>query len=107
MLEFEQYCSQLVAETEQLAAGVEDADLTVGVPSCPGWDVGQLLRHLGGGQRWAAAAVGGRIQAPLPEDSFTFRDLSAFAEEDPAVVGPWLAEGAGRLADSLRTAGPG
>jgi uncharacterized protein (TIGR03083 family) len=38
-----------------------------------------------------------------PED---VRELSAYAREDPAVVGPWLAEGAADLADVLRAAGP-
>jgi hypothetical protein len=35
------------------------------------------------------------------------RDLSAYAHEDPAVVGPWLTEGAAELAEGGgRRAGP-
>src|SRR5438309_6527585 len=77
-LEFEQYCRQLIAETAALRSVIKGADLTTDVPSCPGWNVGQLLRHIGGGQRWAAAAVSRRIQELLAEDEFVFRDLSAF-----------------------------
>lgn len=45
-----------------------------------------------------------RATGPLPDDYF--RDLSAYADEYPAAVGPWLAEGAVRLGETLRTAGP-
>ena len=102
-LRYERYCDEIVAQTAQLRSTVEGADLTVPVPSCPGWNVGQLLRHLGGAQRWAEAIVSSRAGTPRSDDHF--RDLSAYADEDPAVVGPWLTEGAERLADALRTAG--
>jgi uncharacterized protein (TIGR03083 family) len=106
-LSHERYSAEITAQTELLAATVKGADLTVPVPSCPGWNVGQLLRHLGGAQRWAEEAVRTRPADPLPEDAFDFRDLAPYAEEDPAVVGPWLTEGAARLADALLAAGPG
>jgi uncharacterized protein (TIGR03083 family) len=59
---------------------------------------------LGGGQRWAEEMVRTRATQPLPDEYF--RDLSAYADEDPAVVGPWLVDGAARLAETLRDAGP-
>jgi uncharacterized protein (TIGR03083 family) len=104
VLSYDRYCAEITAQTHLLASAVKDADLTVPVPSCPGWNTGQLLRHLGGGQRWAAALVRSRAQQEFPED---FRDLSAYTAEDPAVVAPWLAEGAEELSDALREAGPG
>ncbi|GGT86904.1 maleylpyruvate isomerase family mycothiol-dependent enzyme [Streptomyces violascens] len=100
----EQYCAAIVEQTELLRSLIEGADLTVDVPSCPGWNVGQLLRHLGGAQRWAEEVVRTRAAGPVPDAHF--RDLSAYTHEDPAVVGPWLVEGAGRLARTLREAGP-
>jgi uncharacterized protein (TIGR03083 family) len=103
-LSYDRHCSEIVAQTDRLRAGIEGADLTVPVPSCPGWNAGQLLRHLGGAQRWAETIVRTRATGPLPDEDF--RDLSAYANEDPAVLGPWLAEGAARLADTLRGAGP-
>ncbi|MGH3910323.1 MAG: maleylpyruvate isomerase family mycothiol-dependent enzyme [Pseudonocardiaceae bacterium] len=104
VLSYDRFCSELVAQTDLLRSCIEGADLTVPVPSCPGWNVGQLLRHLGGGQRWAEETVRSRATQPLPDEHF--RDLSAYADEDPAVLGPWLAEGAVQLADTLRGAGP-
>lgn len=104
-LSFDRHAAEIVAQTELLRSGVEGADLTVPVPSCPGWNVGQLLRHLGGGQRWAATIV--RTRAAQPPSDEHFRDLSGYLNEDPAVLGPWLTEGAAELAEALREAGPG
>jgi uncharacterized protein (TIGR03083 family) len=105
VLSYDRCCSEIVAQTGLLRACLEGADLTVPVPSCPGWNVGQLARHLGGAQRWAVGVVQSRTAEPIaePED---VRDLSAYGDEDPAVVGPWLAEGAAALTDALRAAGP-
>lgn len=104
LLSFDRMCTEIVTQTGLLASRIEGADLTVPVPSCPGWNVGQLLRHLGGGQRWAAETVRTRSPEQLPDEHF--RDLTPYADEDPAVVGPWLAEGAAELAGALREAGP-
>jgi uncharacterized protein (TIGR03083 family) len=103
-LSFDRHASEIVTQTDLLVAGIDGADLTLPVPSCPGWNVGQLLRHLGGGQRWAAETVRTRATDRLPDDHF--RDLSPYANEDPAIVGPWLTEGARLLADTLLDAGP-
>ncbi|WP_377268539.1 maleylpyruvate isomerase family mycothiol-dependent enzyme [Peterkaempfera sp. SMS 1(5)a] len=100
----ERRCAEIVAQTDLLRSCIEGADLTVPVPSCPGWNVGQLLRHLGGAQRWAEEVVRTRASQPLPDGHF--RDLPARSDEDPAVLGPWLADGAARLADTLHAAGP-
>jgi uncharacterized protein (TIGR03083 family) len=101
---YDRYCSEIVAQTSLLRSTTEGADLTVPVPSCPGWNVGQLLRHLGGAQRWAEEIVRQRVDGPQSDEHF--RDLSDYTHEDPAVLGPWLEEGAAGLADTLRAAGP-
>jgi uncharacterized protein (TIGR03083 family) len=103
-LSFDRYCSEIVAQAELLGAAIDGADMTVRVPSCPDWNVGQLIRHLGGAQRWAAEMVRTGANEPLPDDHF--RDLSAYSREDSAVLAPWLSHGATRLADALRSAGP-
>ncbi|MGI5471972.1 maleylpyruvate isomerase family mycothiol-dependent enzyme [Streptomyces sp. CA-132043] len=103
-MRFDRHCGEIVTQTDLLRSHLKGADLSVPVPSCPGWTVNQLVRHLGGGQRWAAETVGGRVTEPLPDAHF--RDLSGYAGEDPAALDGWLAEGARELADALREAGP-
>ncbi|MGR6319760.1 maleylpyruvate isomerase family mycothiol-dependent enzyme [Micromonospora soli] len=104
VLSFDRHRAEIVAQSDLLRAHLDGADLTTPVPSCPGWNVGQLARHLGGGQQWAAEVV--RTRAAEPPSDAHFRDLSPYADEDPAVVGPWLVEGAAGLAEALTAAGP-
>lgn len=101
LLSYDRYCAEILAQTDLLRSAIEGADMTVPVPSCPGWNAGQLLRHLGGAHRWATAVVETRAAEPVQEG---FRDFSACASDDAS---PWLAQGAARLADALRDAGPG
>jgi len=103
-LSYARYCAEIVTQTELLCGAIERADLITTVPSCPGWNVGQLLRHLGGGHRWVETIV--RTRATQPPSDEAFRDLSPYTREDPAVLLPWLADGAARLADALLRAGP-
>ncbi|MGH9038341.1 MAG: maleylpyruvate isomerase family mycothiol-dependent enzyme, partial [Acidimicrobiia bacterium] len=103
-LSYDRGRDEIVAQTDRLRASIDGADLTVPVPSCPDWNLGQLLRHLGGAHRWVETIV--RTRATQPPSDDHFRDLSGYTKEDPAVVGPWLAEGAAQLADTLRAAGP-
>jgi uncharacterized protein (TIGR03083 family) len=104
-LDYDRYCAEIVEQTEALCSAMAGADLTTEVPSCPDWNVGQLLRHVGGVQRWAEETIRTRAVGPVPDEHY--RDVSAYTHEDPAEVGPWLTEGARRLADTLREAGPG
>ena len=66
-VDYERLCSEIVAQTDLLRAHIamEGADMTLPVPTCPGWNVGQLVRHLGGGQRWAETIVRTGV-APSP-----------------------------------------
>jgi uncharacterized protein (TIGR03083 family) len=104
LLSYDRYCDEIVTQTHLLTSAIAGADLTARVPSCPDWNAGQLLRHLGGAQRWAAGIVRSRADGPVHRE---FLDLSAYTREDPAVTGPWLAESSAQLAAALREAGPG
>ena len=48
-------------------------DLTIGIPSCPGWTMAQLLRHTTKVHRWATWIVGGNERTafdyPRPDDA--------------------------------------
>lgn len=103
-LAYDRYCAEIITQTDLLRSHIKGADPTVSVPSCPGWNLGQLLRHLGGGHRWVETIVRTRATQPPPDDDF--RDLAGYTNEDLGVLDGWLAEGAKRLADSLRAAGP-
>jgi uncharacterized protein (TIGR03083 family) len=103
-LSYDRHCAEIITQTDLLRSCLVSADLTVPVPSCPGWNLGQLLRHLGGGHRWVEMIV--RTRATQPPSDDHFRDLSGYTDEDPAVLDPWLAEGAAQLAGTLRAAGP-
>lgn len=103
-LSFQRYCAEIVTQTDLLRSAIRGGDMTVPVPSCPGWNVGQLVRHLGGGQRWAATIVGTKATQPPSDDHF--RDLAPYANESAAVLDDWLAEGAAELSSALSAAGP-
>jgi uncharacterized protein (TIGR03083 family) len=104
-LTFERHCAEIVAQTDALRAYITPcADLTRPVPTCPGWNVSQLIRHVDGGHRWAAELVG--TAAAEPTSDVQLRNLSGYLDEDPASLDSALADGAAQLAAVLRTAGP-
>lgn len=104
-LSFDRLRAEILTQTDLLRSHVKGADLRVPVPSCPGWNLGQLLRHLGWAHRWAETIV--RARSPEAVSHTRLDDVAGYADEDVAVVGPWLAEGAELLVAALRDAGPG
>ncbi len=102
-LAFDRFCDEIVTQTGLLTAHTEGADLTTAVPSCPGWNLGRLLRHVGGDHRWAEEIVRTRATGPLPSDLV---DAPTYGPEHEAGLGQWLTEGAARLSATLRSAGP-
>ncbi|WP_017591546.1 maleylpyruvate isomerase N-terminal domain-containing protein [Nocardiopsis potens] len=102
--EYERYCAEITAQTDLLREAVRGADMRAPVPTCPGWNLGQLLRHLGWSQRWAEEVVRTRAAGPVAEDRLN--DVSGYADEDGAFLDGWLAEGAAALSAALRGAGP-
>ncbi|MCM6773914.1 maleylpyruvate isomerase family mycothiol-dependent enzyme [Nocardia sp. CDC159] len=104
VLDFDRGRTEIGAQTELLAATVAEADLTAAVPSCPGWNLGQLLRHVGGVHRWVETVVAKRSSDPVDDD--LVNDLSVY-ELDPTAAIAWVREGADRLLHALHDAGPG
>jgi uncharacterized protein (TIGR03083 family) len=108
MMTYDRWCDEIVAQTRLLASFLEErsdpADARVPVPWCAGWNVGQLVRHLGGVQRWAADVVRARADGPVPDDFHG--PLEEYADEDLGEAVPWLVESAGVLAAALRETGP-
>ena len=104
MTDFDRHCAELVAQTALLTGYLDDADLSLPVPSCPGWNVSQLMRHIDGGLRWVTEIVATRAVAP-PSD-VAVRDLAGFTDEDPKRLHESLTEAAERLKEVLTEAGP-
>ena len=95
MLSVDEYQSVLERDSTIVEGLLRTADLSASVPGCPGWNVADLARHLGGVHRWAhdaliTGAAGERPQGPDGRD-----DLVA-----------WFAEGASRLVALLRRTDP-
>ncbi|MFB7084941.1 maleylpyruvate isomerase family mycothiol-dependent enzyme [Streptomyces sp. NPDC056296] len=81
-----------------LAAAAESAGADAKVPTCPGWQVRDLLRHTGMVHRWAAAIVAGGHTGPIPDGGLPDLDGSALLT--------WFREGHGQLVDTLAGASP-
>jgi uncharacterized protein (TIGR03083 family) len=103
-LDLDRLTGVLTDQTELLRGVVRQADPATPVPSCPGWTIGALVRHLAGGQRWAAELVASR--ATEPRDDAFFRDVVRGTEQSPAELDAQLADGSTALAGALRDAGP-
>ncbi|CAL9509855.1 maleylpyruvate isomerase family mycothiol-dependent enzyme [Saccharothrix sp. NPDC042600] len=97
----ERYCAEIVTQTDLLRAHVTGADMRTRVPSCPDWNLGQLLRHVGGGHRWIEQVI--QTGGPVPNPA---RDLDGYTDEDAAYLDGWLAESATVLTKALRDNGP-
>lgn len=102
-MRYEHHRTWIIAQTELLVSGLPaGADLRAPVPSCPGWTLGALLRHIGGGHRWAAEVVRTRATGFLPDA--IIRDVTG--DDTGPVPAEWLLDGAHELAAELADAGP-
>ena len=88
-MEREQHLERLRLEGEALAAAASSGPLSLPVPSCPGWDVEALLRHIGDVHRWAATVVRDRLPERL------HRDFDG--PGDPDALLAWYREGLAEL----------
>ncbi|WP_406010960.1 maleylpyruvate isomerase family mycothiol-dependent enzyme [Streptomyces sp. NBC_00637] len=101
------YCSDISSRTDELRAAVRRAPAGPAgtpVPTCPGWSLTQLARHVGGTHRWAARIVRTRAAGPVPHDLVD--DVFSPGPETPAALDDWLADGAAELIGALLDAGP-
>ncbi|MDH2429115.1 maleylpyruvate isomerase family mycothiol-dependent enzyme [Sphaerisporangium sp. TRM90804] len=98
----EEYCSALEAETARFVEAVRGADLSAGVPTCPGWTLVKLLKHVGITHRWAEHIVRERVT-----ERVSSRDVPVALPDDDRDYPGWLAEGARSLVGTLRAADPG
>ena len=96
------YAAALVEQDRLFAETLRGADPATPVPTCPGWTLTQLLRHLGRGHRWAAQIVREKRDAPL--DPRTVEGGKPPADAEGALE--WVAGGGRVLLDAVDAAGP-
>jgi uncharacterized protein (TIGR03083 family) len=94
-------CDHLLPLVAAYADVVRGADVTTPVPSCPGWDLRKLTRHLGTTQRWAAEMVRTRAAERLDP-----RTLDLDLPADDAGYPEWMVAGGELLVKTLRAADP-
>jgi uncharacterized protein (TIGR03083 family) len=100
----EEYEDALRAEILRMAETVRASDLQARVPTCPDWNVAELVEHLGRVHRWAAAMVHDRAPERLDPRSL---DLGLPADAtDARAFGDWLAAGADGLGAAFAATDP-
>ncbi len=99
-----QHIDALVGDGELLAGAAERASLQAAVPTCPGWQVRDLLRHLGYVHRWARAHVAGAAKDMV--DGRPEREILTSGPDDAALA-CWFRQGHAALVETLRSADPG
>jgi uncharacterized protein (TIGR03083 family) len=80
---------------------IRSAEPSTPVPTCPGWNLNQLLRHVGRGDRWAAQIVADRVDHFLDPRSVE----GGKPPPDPGEAISWLHGGAQRLIDAVEHVG--
>ncbi|MGW7527433.1 maleylpyruvate isomerase family mycothiol-dependent enzyme [Streptomyces sp. NPDC054783] len=106
LLAHERYCDEIADQVGRFRTLVTSgADLKATVPTCPEWTLEQLVRHMGGALRWAAALVRTRAQEMVPREQVPL-GAGPDAEGDAAALDAWLAETGELVVGALREAGP-
>lgn len=94
----EEFLTGIADAADRLATWAADAGLDAPVPTCPAWNVRDLLAHQGMVHRWATGTLRG-------DDPAAYDDVAVEAEgrahHDPV---SWLRTGADDLVATLRTA---
>jgi uncharacterized protein (TIGR03083 family) len=95
------YCDALPAIIDHFAAVAGKIDPETPVPTTPGWSVADLVQHTGGIHRWARAMV-----AELMQERLSGKNVTLNLPENKSDLPGWLADGAGALVDTFRSADP-
>ncbi|KKD08027.1 maleylpyruvate isomerase family mycothiol-dependent enzyme [Streptomyces sp. WM6386] len=97
-METAEFIRILDQEGKSLAAAAEQAGTGAKVPTCPEWQVRDLVRHTGAVHRWAGAHVTEAHTSPRP--------FGGLPDLDDAELLEWFREGHRRLVSILTSADP-
>ena len=95
------YAAALLDENRAFGEVIRGADPSTPVPTCPGWSLSQLFRHVGRGDRWAAQIIADRLDHGL--DPRLVEAGKPPPDPDEAIA--WLHGGAQRLIDAVEQVG--
>jgi len=95
------YAAALIEQNRLLADVVLAGDPATPVPTCPGWTLLQLLRHVGRGDRWAAQIIRERPTRYLDPRQVP----DGRPPDNPAGAQDWLIESARTVLDAADEAG--
>ena len=96
-MEIAEHIAHLDEEGERFARAAEAAGLDHPVPSCPGWQVRDLVQHLSGVHRWAAAY----ILTGNPRPTTEAEDAELFAAVEDGELIPQFRRGHAALVGAL------
>ncbi|MGW6276723.1 maleylpyruvate isomerase family mycothiol-dependent enzyme [Kribbella sp. NPDC055071] len=102
-LSLAEYLATAQLESNRLAEAALAAGLDAAVPTCPGWTVGELLRHVGGLARGVTDYL--RTQNPHPPTEADKQSWFAPPPEGTDLV-VWYLEIRAELADAFQAANP-
>jgi uncharacterized protein (TIGR03083 family) len=97
-VDYYEYCDELEREGARFVARAAEADVAAKVPSCPDWQVSELLAHVGIVHRWARQLVAVRASNRISPRDMEF-------SRGP-VTAQWLAEGVREVLVTLRESDP-
>jgi uncharacterized protein (TIGR03083 family) len=95
------FAALFIEQNQAFSDLVHNADESAPVPTCPEWNLGQLIRHVGRGDRWAAQIVRDRLDDYLDPRSVE----GGKPPPDPDDAKSWLQGGAQRLVDAVALSG--
>ncbi|NNC74891.1 MAG: maleylpyruvate isomerase family mycothiol-dependent enzyme [Acidimicrobiia bacterium] len=108
-MEIAEHITALGQDAKALAKAAEQGGLDAEVPTCPGWDMRELVRHLGLIHLWAAGHVAQPQDPSWGDDLDRFTEvwpeLAVFWPEDEKLIS-WYLETNANLIQTLESAPP-
>jgi uncharacterized protein (TIGR03083 family) len=95
------YAVAFLEENRAFGEVIRSGDQSTPVPTCPGWSLSQLFRHVGRGDRWAAQIIADRVDHYLDPRAVD----GGKPPPDPDEAIAWLHAGAQRLVDAVEHVG--
>jgi uncharacterized protein (TIGR03083 family) len=96
-----EYCDAVAAEVRRLSEILSGADLETPVPTCPPWNLAELVKHVGSIHHWA-----GRMVENVAQERLSWKELDLELPADPSGYPAWFTAGGEQLVTRLRTSDP-